>query len=233
MYKKEEPQSIKEMFGTIAADYDRANFVMSFGLYNLWNKALVSQISKARPGHLIDLCSGTGDIAFRFLKANPHAKATLLDFCPEMLEVAHTKGNAFAERFNTIVADAQSLPVESNSVDAITIAYGIRNVHNPLLCFSESFRSLRRNGTFAILELTRPTSPFLHLPHQIYLTSLLPLLGKLAARNKQAYQYLSRSITTFSSPAHLEELLKKVGFAKVVRKPLNGGVATILLAHKL
>lgn len=229
MYKRAEPESIKEMFGTIATDYDRANQVLSFGLAKRWNEALVKELTGS---HLLDLCAGTGEIAFSFLNKNRGAQATLLDFCPEMLEVARQKGASLTDRFETVIADAEALPLENGSVDAISVAYGIRNVNNTFVCLSECFRVLKPQGILGILELTRPSSPFLHLPHQLYLSTILPLLGKYVARNKKAYEYLSKSISSFSSPALLEELLKKVGFQSVVKKPLMGGVATLLVARK-
>lgn len=230
MYTNHDPASIQDMFGTIATQYDRANSIMSFGMCHLWNNSLVKAVGNAPL--LLDLCAGTGEIAFRFLSKNPRSQAILLDFSPEMLAVAQGKGQKLGYLFETVQADATVLPLEDKKVDAITVAYGIRNVQNPLLCFKEAYRVLKPRGVFAILELTRPSNPFLHLSHQLYLSALLPVLGKAVARNKKAYEYLARSIAGFSSPVQLKEGLGKAGFHSVKIRPLLGGVATLLIAQK-
>jgi demethylmenaquinone methyltransferase/2-methoxy-6-polyprenyl-1,4-benzoquinol methylase len=229
-YNNQEPTTIQELFGRIASQYDRANSVLSFGLCHLWNQSLVKSVGSAPL--LLDLCAGTGEIAFRFLQQNPNAKAILLDFSPEMLAIASKKGEKIQARFETLTADATAIPLPNSHVDAITVAYGIRNVQNPLICFKEAHRVLKQRGRFAILELTRPRNPFLHLSHQLYLSTLLPVLGKAIARNKQAYSYLASSIACFSSPPLLKEGLTKAGFASVKIRPLFGGIATLLIAEK-
>lgn len=229
MYNNTQPETIQKMFATIAKRYDRTNALLSFGLYTIWNRALVKAIG-ARFS-LLDLCAGTGDIAFAFLKKNPNASALLLDFCPEMLDVAKHKGERLKHRFQTIVADAQEIPL-TQEFDAITVAYGIRNVKNPANTFAGAFRLLKKGGVFGILELTRPTNPLLHFGHTLYLKTTLPLLGKWTGKNKEAYSYLSKSIASFSSPNELKEKLLKTGFYKVDRINLMGGSATILLAFK-
>lgn len=218
------------MFASIAKNYDRANTLFSFGLHKRWNNKLIQSVQGAR--NLLDLCSGTGEIAFGFLKRNPKSKAILLDFCHEMLQIAEKKGAAFSPRFETVQADAQVLPLQNKCVEAVTISYGIRNVKDPLKCFHEVFRVLKPNGVFAILELTRPQSGMLRFFHKIYLKTLLPLLGRLAAKNIDAYRYLAKSVETFISPKELENKLHEAGFNKIEQILLFKGTATIFLATK-
>ena len=228
MYQKTAPESIQAMFASIASDYDKANTTFSFGLHKRWNKKLIDALPEV--DQLLDLCAGTGEIAFGYLAKHPAAQATLLDFCPEMLAVAQKKGTPFEGRFSIEVGDAQHLPCPDKSVDAVTISYGIRNVRDPGKCFQEVARVLRPGGHFAILELTRPTNPLLRLGHKLHLRLLLPLLGRLAAKNGEAYTYLSKSVEGFASPEELEDNLRDAGLTPVKRIPLMGGLTTLFLA---
>ncbi len=230
MYHKSNPKTIQSLFSHIAPHYDRANAILSLGLHGVWNQTLVNALSLATQGHMLDLCAGTGEIAFRFLKKHPEAYATLLDFCPEMLMVAEKKGMSLEGRFSTLVGDAQEIPLPDRTVDAVSIAYGIRNVQYPERCFAEVRRILKPKGMFGILELTRPSSRLLRIGHALYLKTLLPVLGKWIAKDESAYQYLSQSIGSFSSPEHLMHLLSACGFQHVEKRPLMGGIATLLLA---
>lgn len=224
--------NIQEMFGTIAPAYDATNTILSLGWHKRWNHSLVSSLSPYRPRTLLDLCAGTGEIAFSFLKQSTTSNAILLDFCPEMLAVADEKGKSFNTRFQTIVGDAQELTLPAESVDAVTIAYGIRNIENPLQAAREIKRVLRPNGVLAILELTRPTNRFLHLMHRFYLTLMVPILGKLSTKNKEAYKYLAKSILSFLSPEELIASLESVGFTLEKKKSLMGGIAHIIVVKK-
>lgn len=230
MYQKTAPETIQTLFSSIAPHYDRANSVLSFGFHKLWNQSLATSLSPAT--NLLDLCAGTGEIAFSFLKTNPLAKATLLDFCPQMLSVAKEKGALFEKRFSLVTGDAQNVLLPDQSFDAVSVAYGIRNVASPGRCFKEVYRLLLPGGSFGILELTRPNSKWLRLGHALYLKTLLPLLGKWVAKDKKAYQYLSQSIQSFISPTDLKRQLQETGFSSVKIQPLMGGVATLILAKK-
>ncbi len=231
MYQKSEPETIRHMFATIAPHYDLANALFSFGIHHRWNRKLIESVGSSK--QLLDLCAGTGEIAFGFLQKNQNSRAILLDFCPEMLSIAESKGQTYRERFQILQADAQVIPLPDASVDAITIAYGIRNVQTPLYCFREAYRLLRPEGLFCILELTRPSNAIARWGHQWYTNSLLPLLGKLSAKNLAAYRYLAGSVQTFSSPETLMEQLASVGFKKIEKKSLTFGTATLIKACKI
>lgn len=237
-YQKEKPKSIKAMFNNIAQGYDITNCVISFNMFKGWNRQLAQQATKSCKGAfaLLDLCAGTGEVAFQCLKNAPDSsKAYLLDFSSEMLHIAKKKATALPLRQHKIEyleADAQKIPLPAHSIDCATIAYGIRNVQDPNKCFQEVFRVLKPGGNFAILELTRPYNRFLKFGHEMYMRIVMPLFGKMFTRNKQAYQYLCNSIHAFISPKEIEALLKAKGFAKIKSIPLAGGIATIITAHK-
>lgn len=237
-YNKNDPETIQSMFTSIAKSYDRTNAILSFQLHRWWNYKLVrSVIVPAKPDTLLDLCCGTGEIAFSYLKrTSKPCHAFLLDFSEGMLECAKEKATKrpFSpnKEINYIQADAQSIPLSNNSIACATIAYGIRNIKNPQECFNETFRVLRPGGTFGILELTQPANSILNFGHRIYLNSMVPLLGRCFSANEAAYQYLCNSIQSFIRPADLRLLLEKSGFEQVTFLPLSGGVATILIAKK-
>ncbi len=175
---------------------------------------------------LLDLCAGTGEIALRYCKTYPNVDATLLDFCPEMLEIAKAK----LPNIKTLCADVQKIPLPDKSFDAITIAYGIRNVENRSLCFQEVRRLLTSKGHFGILELTRPKSFLLKQPHKLYTKAILPLIGKILSGNADAYRYLASSIQNFTTPHALCDELIKAGLIPIKTISLFGGIASIIIA---
>lgn len=237
LYTKEKPETIQAMFGSIANKYDRANAILSLQMHRNWNNRLVNYVTqKTYSSDLLDLCSGTGDIAFTWLnQANSPKKVVMLDFCQEMLDVAKIKASKeqyHQHALSYVQADAHVLPLESQTFTAATMAYGIRNLNDPLRAMKEVYRVLRPGGVFGILELTRPENRIVRIGHHIYLNNVLPLLGKIVTKNKDAYEYLCGSIQKFTPPLQLEAFLKEAGFAYVRRYPLTFGIATILIADK-
>lgn len=236
IYKKSSPESIRSLFSTIATYYDYVNFILSFGLHKIWNKKLIKLVEKQLPKDcnikLLDLCAGTGEVAFSFLKKNKNSTALLLDFCPEMLKVAEKRGASLKKRFFLLEGDAQSLPINSESTDVVTVAYGIRNISDPIKCFEEVFRVLKHSGYFAVLELTRPPNPVLSFLHKVYLRFFIPILTSIITNNHKAYNYLSSSIQEFVSTDNVVQKLYKSGFSEIKITALNGSLATIILAKK-
>lgn len=237
-YKKEDPQTIQAMFGSIASNYDKTNAILSFQLHKLWNSKLVHYVTdKHDATSLVDLCCGTGDIAFDLLKKrDSHCHAYLIDFCPEMLECARQKSHHLphnkTHQISYIEADVQSIPLPDNRAACATMAYGIRNIKDPAKAIKEVFRVLQQDGRFGILELTQPQNRILASLHRCYLRFILPFLGKWLTNNGDAYHYLCNSIQTFVSPGAVETMLKQAGFENIRRHSLNGGIATIITGQK-
>jgi len=236
-YIQDDPKSIQNLFGSIASNYDRTNGILSFQKHRKWNRALVQEITKdGFPETLVDLCAGTGAIGYEFLKRTPRQhQVYFVDFSKEMLDCARKK----AERYNIsphtltyLQADVMDLPLLEETASCATVAYGIRNVKDPAQFAREVHRILQPGGTFAILELTRPNNRFLRLGHSLYLKTLLPLIGKIATENKDAYRYLCNSIHTFVEPEKLQKILEEAFFSDVKITPLSGGIATIITAKK-
>lgn len=239
-YDKKNPDTIQTMFDSIANKYDFTNGVLSLQLHRYWNQKLISSLinTEEEGTALADLCCGTGDIAFRWLKkAKTPQNAKLIDFSKEMLECAKTKAPKLnASPIHTIkyiAADVHDIPLEDKTIDYATMAYGIRNVYSPEKCFQEVYRILKNEGKFGILELTRPSNSLLKFAHKTYLQRFLPIIGKMFTSNKEAYRYLSQSIDSFIQPAELQKMLMDIGFKNVKIKPLSWGVATIIIAEKI
>ena len=240
MYNKKDPQSIQKMFGSIAKDYDFANACLSFRMHRSWNRALIKEIlGEGEVKKVLDLCSGTGDIGLGILndsltKKKSVPEVAFLDFCSEMLAVCEEKVHNMqtSSLLQFIQADATAIPLPDASFDAVTLAYGIRNIKEPKKCMEEVFRVLTKGGRFGILELTKPKNAMLQWGHRLYLEAILPSVGKWVTSNKDAYSYLCNSIKSFVSPDELERNLKQVGFRRTYQRSLLGGVATVIISEK-
>jgi demethylmenaquinone methyltransferase/2-methoxy-6-polyprenyl-1,4-benzoquinol methylase len=236
-YHKNDPASIQKMFNSIAKQYDKTNSILSFNMQKYWNRTLLKKaIVPAKPEIFLDLCCGTGAITFSYLKKTEEPlKVYMLDFSQGMLECAksHAKKHDLDQHdIHYLQADAQIIPLLNNSVHCATIAYGIRNVKDSSVCIKDVYRVLKPGGSFGILELTQPKNPILKFFHSKYLKYILPLLGKLATSNKEAYVYLCNSIHTFIPPDILKQQMLTAGFTDIKQFPLSGGIATILVGTK-
>jgi demethylmenaquinone methyltransferase/2-methoxy-6-polyprenyl-1,4-benzoquinol methylase len=222
------------MFGKIAPDYDRGNAIMSCNRHHKWNQALVEKVLAEKDvEELLDLCCGTGEVIRHFGKLAPNLrKVSGVDFCPQMLTVAKEKFIE-AKHVSFTEGDAQDIPLESTSVDAVTISYGIRNVKDTERCITECHRVLRPGGVLGILELTLPQNPLLAIFHKFYLRSILPSIGGLFSKDPKAYSYLAKSIQAFTPPKELGHMIEQVGFTELKVTPLMGGISHIFIAKKL
>jgi demethylmenaquinone methyltransferase / 2-methoxy-6-polyprenyl-1,4-benzoquinol methylase len=235
-YTKEKPHTIQAMFNAIAHRYDKTNSVLSFQLHKRWNKQLINHVLKANSlSPFLDLCCGTGDIAYEFLRHSPSpCQAYLVDFSEEMLLCAREKYTLLdtPHQIDFIQADVMQIPLPSNIIGCATMAYGIRNVKDPSQAIAEAFRVLKQEGSFGILELTQPSNPLLAWLHRLYLRSFTPLFGKWLTKNEDAYKYLQNSIESFIAPEEVEKKLQQAGFVDTKCRPLMGGIATLITGRK-
>jgi demethylmenaquinone methyltransferase/2-methoxy-6-polyprenyl-1,4-benzoquinol methylase len=238
LYRKQDPASIQALFGSIAKRYDRTNSLLSFNLHKRWNQKLVDALiaHKSESLSLLDLCCGTGEIAYGFLEHLDKlpSQVFLLDFCKEMLECAKAKESKKSpcHKLTFLEADAEKIPLADALVDRVSVAYGIRNVANMDNCFREAYRVLKPHGLFAILELTRPKNPLLQFFHNVYLRYGLPAIGYLATSERSAYEYLCSSVTRFVEPEVVAHSLSTAHFVDIKITPLTGGIATLITAKK-
>jgi demethylmenaquinone methyltransferase / 2-methoxy-6-polyprenyl-1,4-benzoquinol methylase len=216
------------MFGAIARRYDLANHTLSCGTDFYWRKCAANMVASWRPRKIVDLATGTGDLALAVQKKLPDAEVTGVDFLPEMLELARRKGVR-----ETILADAMKLPFPDASFDCVTIAFGLRNMENWRDALVEMSRVLKRDGRLLVLEFSLPTVSIVRIIYRFYLHRCLPLLGSFLTRKKSAYDYLGDSIEEFPSGRAMIDLIEASGFKHATLQPLSYGIATIYTAQSL
>jgi demethylmenaquinone methyltransferase / 2-methoxy-6-polyprenyl-1,4-benzoquinol methylase len=214
------------MFGRIASRYDLANHVLSGGADFLWRRRAASIVDGWSPRDVLDLATGSGDLALAIQRRLPGARITAGDFSPEMLEVARGKGVA-----QTVLADALALPFENDSFDVVTVAFGLRNMADWDRALTEMSRVLRAEGHLLVLDFSIPDG-VLRPVYRFYLHRCLPLLASMVTGQKEAYDYLGGSIEKFPSGLAMRELMERNGFMAATTEPLTGGIATIYTARK-
>ena len=216
------------MFGSIAARYDLANHLLSCGIDFYWRRRAAEIVASWRPSKIVDLASGTGDLALALQKRLPNAEVVAVDFLPEMLQRAKRKGVR-----QTVLADALKLPFVDASFDCVTVAFGLRNMEDWGVALGEMSRVVKPNGHLLILEFSLPTMSILRAVYRLYLHRCLPLLGSFLTRKKSAYDYLGDSIEDFPSGSAMCQLMAANGFGDANARPLTGGLVTIYTAEKM
>jgi demethylmenaquinone methyltransferase / 2-methoxy-6-polyprenyl-1,4-benzoquinol methylase len=214
------------MFGRIARRYDLANHFLSGGADFLWRRRAANLVADWEPRDVLDLATGSGDLALAMKRRLPQARIVAADFSPEMIEIARKKGVA-----NTMVADALQLPLADSSFDCVTVAFGLRNMADWDRALSEMARVLRDRGHLLVLDFSLPVGA-LRPAYRFYLHRCLPLLASIVTGHKVAYDYLGGSIEKFPSGPAMLELIERNGFRNAVAERLTGGIATIYAAEK-
>lgn len=219
---------VRNMFADIADDYDRINGILSLGVHNAWRKKAVL-ISGAKPGdRVLDCATGTGDLAIEFKNTVGHEGYVLgTDFCKEMIEHAPAKADKKKLVVEFEVADAMNLPYEENSFDVASIAFGIRNVDNPLECLREMARVVKPGGRVVVLEFGQPKG-IVGLPFRFYSKHVMPAVGGFISGNREAYTYLPETSAAFPAGEKFLDLMDEAGvFNESEAEKLTGGIAYI------
>jgi demethylmenaquinone methyltransferase/2-methoxy-6-polyprenyl-1,4-benzoquinol methylase len=216
------------MFGAIARRYDLANHTLSCGTDFYWRRCAANIVASWQPGKIVDLATGTGDLALALQKKLPDAEIVGVDFLPEMLDLAQQKGVR-----QIVLADAMQLPFSDGSFDCVTIAFGLRNMENWGGALAEMSRVVGRDGHLLVLEFSLPTRSIVRAIYRLYLHRCLPLLGSLLTRKKSAYDYLGDSIEEFPSGHAMIDLIEASGFRHATLQPLSYGIATIYTAQSV
>jgi len=226
----EKPRLVGAVFESVAENYDLMNDLMSGGIHRLWKKTLIDRLRPRAGEVLLDLAGGTGDVAFRFLgRTQGRGRAVVCDFTPSMLEVgvARALDRGIIEGIDWVAGDAEKLPFQRASVDAVTIAFGLRNVTRRDAAFGEVLRVLKPGGRFLCLEFSHVAVPWLARLYDLYSFTVLPLLGQFVARDRASYQYLVESIRRFPDQESLAAEMRAAGFEQVAVQNLSGGIAAI------
>jgi demethylmenaquinone methyltransferase / 2-methoxy-6-polyprenyl-1,4-benzoquinol methylase len=222
-----DPEKVREMFGRVALRYDLANHVLSLGMDVFWRARAARLVESWKAERILDLATGSGDLALAMERRSPKAKIVAADFSPRMIQIARAKGVR-----ETIVADALQLPFSDGSFDCVTIAFGLRNIADWGAALREMSRILRAGGHLLVLDFSIPKS-ILRGPYRFYLHHFLPRLAGLLTGEKDAYQYLGVSIEGFPSGVEMVQLIEGNGFADAEICSMTGGIVEICTATKL
>jgi demethylmenaquinone methyltransferase / 2-methoxy-6-polyprenyl-1,4-benzoquinol methylase len=233
----EKQSLVRNIFDNVAEKYDIMNDVMSGGLHRLWKDELIRELRPSANMHLLDVAGGTGDIALRFLKEilkRPEEKAhaahvTVCDINFNMLSVG--RGRALdlgvVKSIEWVTGNAEKLPFPDHSVDAYTIAFGIRNVTHIDKALKEAYRVLKPGGRFLCLEFSKIDLPLLEKAYEFYSFNLIPKFGSIIVGDEESYRYLVESIRKFPSQEKFKKMIEDVGFSKTTYKNLSGGIVAL------
>ena len=224
---------ITKMFDTISNEYDDLNRVISFGIDIKWRKKVVQIISKKKPKNILDIATGTGDLAINLTKTDA-SEIIGLDISEGMLKVGRKKilKKQLDSTIKMVIGDSENLPYENNSFDAISVAFGVRNFENLEIGLAEILRVLKPKGLLVVLETSVPIKFPFKQGYYIYTKALLPMIGRLFSKDKLAYRYLSESASKFPYGQAFNNILNKIGFINSTAIPQTFGVATIYTATK-
>ena len=222
------------MFAEIAPRYDLVNRVLSGGIDVWWRHVTVSRAPPPPRGAILDVCTGTGDLALAYrAKSGPGVRIVASDFCRPMLDRAALKGSRSGAAIEWVEADAMELPFSAAAFDLVTVAFGLRNIADTSRGLAEMARVCRPGGRLAILEFSLPKNAVVRRSYLWYFRNVLPRIGNAVARNRSdAYTYLNRSVEAFPEGEALAAVVRAAGFERVELVPLSFGIATLTIATR-
>jgi demethylmenaquinone methyltransferase/2-methoxy-6-polyprenyl-1,4-benzoquinol methylase len=227
---------VQRMFGEIAPHYDRMNHLLSLNIDRYWRSWTVRQLQPEAGQPILDVCTGTGDLALAFHRATAgKSEIVAADFCREMLEIGRRKQvrAKIGSELSFVEADAQNLPFEDNRFAIVSVAFGLRNVADTDRGLAEMTRVCRPGGQVAVLEFSTPRWQPMRGIYLLYFRHILPRVGQFFARNKSdAYEYLPATVAQFPDGEALAERMRGVGLKNVKFWPLTGGIATLYVGRK-
>ena len=227
-------EDIKEMFNGISKHYDFLNHLLSLGIDRNWRHRVIYNISKYEPEKILDIATGTADLAIEASQLKTE-KIIGIDISAELLKVGQYKiaKRGLSSRIQLIEADGENIPFPDNSFDAETIAFGIRNFENPLKGLKEMHRVLNSKGILAVLEFSKPTVFPVNFVYWFYFRAILPLIGRIVSKSRNAYSYLPDSVYAFPHGKEFLNLMDEAGFSNTRQIKLSFGIASIYLGEKL
>ena len=228
---------VRDMFSQIAPKYDRMNHLLSMNVDRYWRWKTVRKVKASGSAPILDVCTGTGDLAFAYRKkAKEASKVVGSDFCNEMLDIAREKQKKASideDKLTFVEADSQELPFEDNHFQIVSVAFGLRNVQDTMRGLQEMVRVCKPDGQIAILEFSTPRMQPIKGAYQWYFKNVLPRIGQALARNdSDAYNYLPDTVGEFPAYEDLTELMSQAGMKDAKFFPLNFGIATLYVGRK-
>ena len=228
-------QENKKLFTAVAVRYDLLNHLLSWNIDRKWRRKLV-ECAGVKPGErILDICTGTADIAIRFARMNETGEITGIDFSESMLRIAKRKikKRGFDDRIRLLQGDALHLPFGNNSFDIVSIGFGLRNLTDRKGGINEMVRILNDGGRVLILEFSPPQNTLFGWGYNVYLKTVIPVLGGIISGSMKAYRYFSSSVAGFLRPDEVMELMRKAGLKNIQAKSLTGGIAYIYRGEKV
>ena len=231
--EKNKKEQVSNMFNAIAHRYDFLNHVLSVGIDRLWRRRAVNNVKKYNPRNILDIATGTGDFAIASLRLKPES-ITGVDISVGMLQYGNEKiaKKGLSHIIKLEQGDSENLRFDTETFDAITVGFGVRNFENLEKGLSEMRRVLKTGGVVAILEFSKPTAFPIKQLYWFYFKHILPTIGKLFSKDHRAYTYLPESVEEFPYGKEFESILIKVGFINTKIIPVSFGIATIYIAEK-
>lgn len=235
MNKESKGEMVRGMFNDIAPTYDRLNHILSFDIDKLWRKRVVRIVRRLGAKQIMDMATGTGDLAIALARNIEGSTIYGADFSREMLAVAKQKIEALglSERISLTECNAEDIPLADGAVDVATVAFGVRNFEHQKEALTEMKRTIRKGGYLIVLEFSNPRFALVRWCYRLYSHYILPAIGRLVSKHATAYTYLPDSIDKFASPEAFTTLLKEVGFDHIERKSQSMGIAHIYIVHKI
>ena len=230
---KGKKEQVRQMFNSIAGKYDFLNHLLSFGIDNLWRRRLVKMLSKEKPQRILDIATGTGDLAVALVKCNPK-EIIGADISENMLQVGveKMKRKKLDSLIKLELGDSENLKYSNKYFDAITVAFGVRNYEDLDKGLAEMYRVTKKNGTVWILEFSKPSAFPVKQIYNSYFKFILPNIGQMVSKDKQAYTYLPESVSQFPDGKDFLNHMTKVGFKENNQIKLSFGIASIYYGRK-
>ena len=228
-------EQVEQMFDNIAPTYDKLNHIMSLNIDRVWRRRVMRIVRRAKAHKIMDVATGTGDLAIAMAKRVDRTQILGVDLSEEMLAVAREKvrKQGLEERIMLEKGDAENLVmVTDESVDAVTVAFGVRNFENMEQGLRELYRTIKPGGKLVVLEFSMPKNRLVRWIYRQYAHRLLPYVGGMISKDRRAYTYLPDSVEEFPAPERFAEILKGVGFSKVRLRSQSFGIAYIYEATK-
>ncbi len=233
--KGEKTHLIQQMFNRIAPSYDRLNMLMTFGMFHSWRKKALNMLEPFAPKEILDVATGTGDLAIDLVQSIASTEHVLgVDISEEMMRIGRDKVHKLGieDKVTFERGDCTDLSFSDDSFDAVTIAYGVRNFENILQALKEVQRVLRPSKPLVILELTEPKNKILHWGYRLYAFKIIPFMGKLISNDPSAYEYLPASIAKAPQREEMVELMKEAGFSEAYYQTIFPGSCSVYVAVK-